>query len=88
MEKNNLSELTNEELKIKKKELKRKKVFNATLIGFLAGIFFVGIVASIYKKNISMIVPMLIPLFLINRLVNNSKKDKELEELLKERNLN
>jgi hypothetical protein len=50
MEKKNLSELTNEELKNEKKELKRRKILNATLIGFLAGIFFIGIVASIYKK--------------------------------------
>ncbi len=63
MGKKNLSELTNEELKNEKKELKRRKILNATLIGFLAGIFFIGIVASIYKKNVSIIVPLLIPLF-------------------------
>ena len=88
MGKKNLSELSNEELNIEKKELKKRKILTATLIGFLAAIFFIGVVSSIYKKNVFGIVPMLIPLFLIYGLVNNSKKDKELEELLKEKNLN
>jgi hypothetical protein len=43
MEKKNLSELTNEELKNEKKELKRRKILNATLIGFLAGIFLLAL---------------------------------------------
>ncbi|MBQ4820193.1 hypothetical protein [Aquimarina sp. MMG016] len=88
MKKNKLSELTNEELLFEKKKLKKRKIVNATLIGFLAGIFFIGIAALVSKPNALGIIPMLIPIFLIYKLVNNSKKDKNLEELLKERNLN
>lgn len=88
MEKNRLSELTDEQLIIEKTKLKKSKIMNAVLIGFLAGIFFIGIAALIYKKNVAGLIPMLIPIFLIYNLVNNSKKNKELEELLKERNLN
>lgn len=84
----NLSKLTDEQIIIEKKKLKKSKIINATLIGFLAGIFFIGVAALIFKKNALGIIPMLIPLFLIYQLVKNSKKNKELEELLKEENLN
>ena len=66
----------NKLIKMTDKELKQKKIINALIIGFLAGIFFVGIFAVIYKKNVLGIVPMLIPLFLIYKIV---KKDKKTE---------
>ncbi len=87
MNKKKFSEFTNQELHIEKKKLKNKKIVNALLIGFLAGIFFVGAAAAIYKKNVLGIIPMLIPIFLIYRLINNSKQDKELEQVLKERDI-
>jgi hypothetical protein len=66
--------MSNEALKIEKKTLKKKKIINAVIIGFLAGVFFVGIFAVLYKKNVFGIIPMLIPLFLIYKIVHNSKK--------------
>ena len=66
----------NKLIKMNDKELKKKKIINALIIGFLAGIFFVGIFAVIYKKNVLGIIPMLIPLFLIYKIV---KKDKKTE---------
>jgi hypothetical protein len=46
----------------------------------------IGIVVySIAKNNLGFL--MLIPLFIAYKLVNNSKHDKALKEVLKERNL-
>ena len=76
-----LENLTDKELLKEKKKLKRAKIINATLTGFLIGI----IIWSVAKNTWGLLT--LIPLFLIYELVNNSKHDKDLEELLKERNL-
>lgn len=76
-----LTELTDEELLEEKKRLKKAKMINATLIGFFIGI----IIWSVAKNTWGLVT--LIPLFFIYKLVNKSKNDKELEELLKERNL-
>lgn len=90
MHKKNLSELTDEELLVEKKKLKSSKITHAVIIGFLAGITIVGVVSwSISsKKHIGFLIPMLIPISIIYRLVKNSKNNKDLEDILKERNLN
>ena len=77
-----LSELTDNELLQEAKKRRSASMINAGLVGFLAGIVFY----SIIKNSFGFL--MLIPLFLIYKLVNNSKyKSNELDELLKERNL-
>ena len=81
MTRKNLKELTNEELLAERKKLKRAKIISATLIGFCIGI----IIWSVAKNTWGLLT--LIPLFIIYKLINNSKNDKELEELLKERKL-
>ena len=91
MEQRELSELTEEELLIEKKKLKKRKLINATIIGFLAAIIAFAVVSWSLgsKKNlIAFLLPMLFPIYFIYRIIKNSKKDKELETLLKERNLN
>jgi uncharacterized protein YqhQ len=88
MEKRNLSELTDEQLLVEKKKLKKSKILYATVIGFLAGIVIFGIVSLIFSKKFVVLIPLLFPLYFIYRLVGNSKKNNELEALLKERNLN
>lgn len=88
MTKIELSKLTDEELLIEKKKLKNSKIFHALLIGFMAGILTVGIVGwSLAKKPLGLI-PMFILAFLIYRIIKNSKNNKELEDILKERKLN
>ncbi|MFD2565004.1 hypothetical protein [Aquimarina rubra] len=90
MDKVIFSELTDEELIIEKKKLKKRKVINALLIGFLAGIVAVGIVSWSLgsKKNlIAFLLPMLFPIYFIYLIIKKSKKDKDLEIVLKERNL-
>jgi len=82
MEAKKLSDLTDEELLQEAKKMKSTSRINALLIGFLLGVVFY----SIMKNSFGFL--MLIPLFSAYKLANNSKRDnKELENLLKERNL-
>lgn len=82
MKEKKLSELTDQELLQKAKKMKSTSITNAVLIGFFIGIVFY----SILKNSLGFLT--LIPLFFAYKLINNSKyKNKELENLLKERNL-
>ncbi len=81
MEKKELSELTDQELLMEAKKKKLSPVMNALLIGFMVGVVTYSVVVSTWGLT------TLIPLFIIYKLVNNSKKEKELEQLIKERNL-
>ncbi|WP_036153211.1 hypothetical protein [Maribacter forsetii] len=83
----NLYKLTDEELIIEKKNLKKSKIINAFVIGFLASIIAIGIVSSIYGKNYSILIPLLFPIYFIYRIISNSTKNNELETVLKERNI-
>lgn len=76
-----LSELTNQQLLEESKKTKLSPLANAFFIGFLIGI----VVFSVVKNSYGMLT--LIPLYFIYKLVKESKRDKALEELLKERNL-
>jgi 4-hydroxybenzoate polyprenyltransferase len=91
MEETKLYDLTDEELITEKKKLKKRKIFNAFVIGFLAAIIAIAFVAwslGSEKNLIAFLLPMLFPIYFIYRIIKNSKKDKKLEILLKERNLN
>ena len=87
MEKHDLLKLTDDELLEKKKELKKSKITHAVIIGFLAGIIVFGFVSwgLSAKRNVGFIIPMLFPIFAIYRMVKNGRKNKPLEEVLKER---
>lgn len=78
-----LRELTDEELLKEQKELRSFSIMNAFLIGFLFAIIFISICYSVYG------IGFLIPLFLIYKFVKDprNKRAKELESILKERNL-
>ena len=78
-----LSEFTDQEVLDESKKLKSFSFVNALLIGFLAGIIFY----SIAKNSWGMVT--IIPLYFIYKLVNDpkNKRSKDLEELIKERNL-
>lgn len=81
MQQKELTELTDDELLKEAKKMKSKSIISALVIGFMIGI----VVWSIAKNTVGFLT--LIPLFFIYKLVNNSKNDKALKELLKERNL-
>ena len=76
------SEFSDQELLQEAKKMKSASIINAFLIGLLIGI----ILYSVVKNSWGFLT--LLPLFLIYKLSNKSKNDtKELENLLKERNL-
>lgn len=82
MVENQPSSLTDQELLTEAKKQKSKNITNALLVGFLAGI----LVYSVWKNSLGFL--SLIPLFLIYKLVNKSKYDKEeLEREMKKRKL-
>lgn len=90
MEKKNLYQLTDEELLVEKKKLKNSKLLHAGLIGFVAGILIFGFVAWILspKKQFGFLIPMLLPIAFLYKMIKKPKKNTELEDVLKERNLN
>jgi len=81
MDQKDLSQLTDEELLAEAKKMKSASIINAVFIGVMIGI----IIYSIAKNSFGFLT--LIPLFLAYKAFNNSKNNKELEELLKERGL-
>lgn len=82
MNKKELSELTDQELLQEAKKTKSALMMNALFIGFLIGIVFYSFMTNVLGLF------TLIPLFFAYKLINNSKyKNKELEDLLKERGL-
>ncbi len=77
-----LSQLTDEELLQEAKRQKSAAIMNALIIGFLVGIIFYSVVKNTWG------LVTLIPLYMVYRMINNSKSDpKELDDLLKKRNL-
>lgn len=81
MKKEELSELTNQELLDQADKMKSNSISNAVFIGILIGI----IIYSIVKNSFGFFT--LIPLFFVYKAFNNSKNKKALEKHLKERNL-
>lgn len=83
MEHKEYSQFTDQELLDEANKMKSFSITNALFIGFLLGIIFYSIV----KNSWGMLT--LIPLYLIYKMVNDpkNKKNKELQSLLKERNL-
>ncbi|MBT8182859.1 MAG: FUSC family protein [Eudoraea sp.] len=82
MKQKELSELTDQELLDEAKKKKSTSIKYALLIGFLIGI----VIYSVAKNSLGFFT--LIPLFFAYKLIKNSKYDnKELENILKERNL-
>ncbi|MCW5924491.1 MAG: hypothetical protein KIS77_19385 [Saprospiraceae bacterium] len=90
MKKNDIYNLTDEELLAEKKKMRKSKLFYAIWIGFLAGIFLFGVVSwgLSSEKRLGYLIPMLIPVFFIYKLLKAPNNHKELEDVLKERKLN
>ena len=82
MEQKRLAELTDEELLKEAKKMKSAAIINAVFIGFLIGI----VVYSVLNNTFGLF--MLLPLFFAYKLTKKSPyTNKELEKILKERNL-
>lgn len=77
-----LDELSDEELLKEAKKMKSNTIINATIIGVFIGILIYSV--AVNKSGLL----TLILLFIIYKLANNSKYNKEdIEKLLKKRNL-
>jgi hypothetical protein len=76
-----LSELTDDELLAESKKVKVTPVTNALFIGFLFGV----VIYSVVKNTWGFLT--LIPLYIAYKLIKDSKRNEELEQLLKDRNL-
>lgn len=78
-----LTDLTDQELLAEVKKLKSFSITNAFFIGFLLGI----VLFSVLKSTFGLV--MLIPLYIVYRLVNDPKAKRyaALNELLRERKL-
>ncbi len=81
MIKKEFKDLTNEELIKEKRKLQHNKIFNATFIGALFGVF----VYSAINNGFGFFT--FLPLALIYVFIRNGKNVKELERELKSRNL-
>lgn len=81
MNQKELSELTNEELLQEAKKIKSTNIYDAVIFGFLIGVA----VYSAVKNGFGLL--SFLPLIYIPISVKNKAKHKELERLLKERDL-
>lgn len=81
MNKEKLADLTNQELLEEAKKTKPSPIIDAVFIGILIGIIMYSIVQNTWG------LVTLVPLFLIYQILKKSKKNKELEKLMKDRNL-
>ena len=81
MENKEFATFTDEQLLEEAKKTKLSPIVYALMIGFLAGVIFY----SVAKNTWGLIT--LIPLFLIYKLLKDSKKNEEFERILKERGL-
>lgn len=90
MSEKNLFELTDEELLVEKTKLKKSKIFHAVYIGFLVGILIFGTLSwsLLSEKKLVFLIPMLIPIAFIYKLIKSPNPHNDLEDILKERNLN
>ncbi len=89
MEEKNLSELSDEQLLLEKKKLKRSKLLHALAIGFLAGVLVFGLVSWGIgpERRFGSLLPLLIPVVFIRMAVKGNRRNAALEKALKDRNL-
>lgn len=89
MEQKDYSQLSDEELLIERKKMKKSKQMHALLIGFLGGILACGLTAWMLSdsKNIGFFIPMAFPVFFIYKMITKPNPHADLEEVLKGRQL-
>ena len=90
MDKNELYNLTDDALIEEKKKMLKSKRWYAFSFGLLIGILIFGLASWLLlsEKRYGFLLPMAIPLILIIKIARTPNKNKDLEEVLKERNLN
>lgn len=89
MESINYESLTNDELLVEKKKLKKAKLMHAFTIGFLAGILIFGVVAWFLspERKVGFLIPMIFPAVIMYKTFKKRNAKPDLEGVLKNRNL-
>jgi hypothetical protein len=89
MDKDKLYQMTDDELLLQKKQMKKEKLFYAVFIGFLAGVLIFGLVSWFLnpERKVGFLIPMMIPAVFIYRQFKKKNKYADLEAVLKERDL-
>lgn len=89
MDKNELYNLSDDALLEQKKKMLTSKRWYALSFGFLAGVVIFGLANWLLfsEKRYGFLLPVIIPVFLMYKMVKTPNKYKDLEEVLKERNL-
>lgn len=75
MEKQNPTESIDHQLVVENKNVKRTKILNALLIGFLAGIVGIGVVSAFISGKFIILIPLLFPLYFSYKLIKISQKN-------------
>lgn len=81
MEEQELSALSDDELRARAREMKSSEVVHAVLIGFMIGIIIFGIAYNAIALS------LLIPLFLIFKVFHKPERNRALKKVLAERGL-
>lgn len=81
MDEQELSTLSDEELRARAKEMKSSEIVHAVLIGFMVGI----VVFSVAHNTIGLVT--LIPLFFIFKVFHKPERNRALKKVLAERGL-
>jgi uncharacterized membrane protein len=81
--------LSDQELLVEKKKLKKSKLFHGFAIGFLVGILLFGFGAWLInpERKIAFLIPMFIPVTFIYKAVRGPNKNRALEEVLRRRKI-
>ena len=89
MESTEYNKLTDEELLSEKKKQNKSKIFHALSIGFLVGILIFGVVSwsLASEKHFGFLIPMGLLIGIIYKLLKKPNGHKELEAVLKSRNI-
>lgn len=85
MKPNNLTELSDQELRQKSKKLKNNKIIDATLIGFTVGIAIYSAVKNGF--GFATFFPLILAYIFVRNSTNNKILEKEIQKELKSRNL-
>ncbi|MBZ9652477.1 hypothetical protein [Psychroflexus montanilacus] len=75
MEKQNPTESIDDLIVVENKNVKRAKILNALLIGFLAGIVGIGVVSAFISGKFIILIPLLFPLYFSYKLIKPSQKN-------------
>jgi hypothetical protein len=89
MTRQELNNLTDEELLVEKKKMTQSKFFHALWFGFLCGITIFGIIGWLNspEKKFGFLIPIIFPIFFFYRHLKTPNPHKDLEAILKERKL-